>query len=272
MQKEYFTLSPMQDYSPPAYPNRESKSSETLRKLPVRWAKNAAIIACIGALSLGVLTSCAAPKTQAAAPCDDGLHGAVTTYPQGGDRYAEIGREFDVEVRVHFGGSGAGPFYVAYLTEQEALGIIRNRLCQAGICFDALVPNYEATTETDWSEEVSATLSLFDARTRQGIVFPTPNWGDEFWFFDVSSEQIERALQRDFTRRFRVSATFMNNPGESMCDDDWWTRDRDVELTFTEEEKQEAGKILNERLLFQVDTFLGHLRREGILPIALNSK
>jgi len=263
MQKEHFTLSPMQNYNSPAYPSRESKPVATLGKLPVRWAKNASIIACIGALSLGVLAACAAEQTQPAAPCDDGLHGIIATYPQGDDGYIESGREFDVEVRAHWGGSGAGPFYVAYLTEQEALGIIRNRLCQAGICFDAPVPNYTATTETDWSAEMSAALSLFDERTRQGIVFPAPNWWNEFPFFDVSPEQIERALQQDFTRRFHISATFMQNPGESIGDYDW---NLETEPIFTEKEIQEAGEILNEWLLFQIDTFLEHLRREGILP------
>ena len=263
MQKERFTLSPMQDYSLPAYPNRESKPVATLGKVPVRWAKNAAVLACIGALSLGVLAACAAQQTQPAAPCDDGLHGISATYPQSSDWYAESGREFDVEVRTHWGGSGAGPFYVAYLTEQEALGIIRSRLCQAGICFDAPVPNYVATAETDWSAEVSATLSLFDEHTRQGIVFPATNWHDEFRFFAISPDQIELALQQDFTRRLDISATFMQNPGESIGDYDWnW----EAEPIFTQEEKQEAGKILNERLLLQIDAFLDHLRREGVLP------
>jgi len=110
---------------------------------------------------------------------------------------------------------------------------------------------------------MSAALSLFDERTRQGIVFPAPNWWNEFPFFDVSPEQIERALQQDFTRRFHISATFMQNPGESIGDYDW---NLETEPIFTEKEIQEAGEILNEWLLFQIDTFLEHLRREGILP------
>jgi len=280
MQNEHFSLSPVQNYSSPAYPSRETKPAETLKKLPVRWAKNAAVLACLGALSLGVLTACspepehthwggaaagpfyvAYPTEQEAASCDDGTHGVAGTV--GGDWYAENGRELDVEVRTHWGGSGAGPFYVAYLTEQEALRIIRNRLCEAGICFEAPLPDYVATVETSWSEATAA-LSLFDERTRQGIVFPTPwSWQDEFQW-GMSGEEIEHALQQDFAQRFDLSVTFMQNPGESMCDSDWW--DREFELTFTEEEKQEAGQILKERLLLQVDTFLDHLRGEGVLP------
>jgi len=263
-----FDLTPMQSYTPPAYPTRGTNPAAALKKLPIRWAKNAAVIACLGALSLGALTGCGAQVTQPAAPaarCDDGIHGVVATYPQGGDWHVENGREFDVEVRTHWGGSGAGPFYVAYLTEQEALGIIRNRLCQAGICFDAPVPDYVATAEVP-AEEATAALSLFDERTRQGIVFPAPNWWEKFRFFEISPEQIEGALQQEFAQRFDVSAAFLPNPGESMCDGAWWDRDWETELTFTEEEKQAVGEILKERLVDQVDAFLDHLRTEGVLP------
>jgi len=255
----------MQNYSSPAYPSHETKPAATLKKLPVRWAKNAAILACIGALSLGALTGCGAQApVQSGAPCDDGLHGISVAHSQGISAwYAENWGEFDVEVRAHWGGSGAGPFYVAYLTEQEALGIIRNRLCEAGICFDSPLPDYVATAETPWSGEATATLSLFDERTRQGIVFPEL-WLDEFRW-GMSREEVEDALRQDFARRFNVSATFMENPGESMCDGDWWAN-QEVEMTFTNEEKQEAGQILHKRLLLQIDAFLDHLRAEGILP------
>jgi len=251
----------MQDYSSPVYPSRAEQPAAALKKLPVRWVKNAAVLACIGVLGLGALAGCASPVPMGAR-CDDGSHGVGAVYQEGGGWYAENGRTFDVEVRAHWGGSGAGPFYVAYLTEQEALGIIRNRLCEAGACFDAPVPDYVAVAETDWSE-VSARLRLFDARTRQGLVFPAPNWWDEFRFFDISPEAIEGALQREFTRRFDISATFMQNPGESMCDGEWWFQED--EPTFTKEEKQEAGQILEARLLRQIDSFIAQLRAAGML-------
>ena len=139
MQNEHFTLSPMQNYSPPTYPSRAENPMAVLKKVPVRWAKHAAILACIGALSLGALTGCTAQGIQAPTPYDDSIHGVTVADPQDGNPYVENVRTFDVVVRTHMGGSAAGPFYVAYLTEQEALGIIRSRLYQAGIAFDNLV-------------------------------------------------------------------------------------------------------------------------------------
>jgi len=257
MQNEHFTLDSIQDYTPPAYPTRDSLDSAKLRKIPKRWAKNAAMIACVGALSLGALTGCAAP-TQPPERCGDGRHGVVAIYSQS--------REFDVEIRAHFGGSGAGPFYVAYLTEQEALGIIRNRLCEAGICFDAPVPNHEATVRiTDRDLTATARLTLFDERTRQGLVFPA-TWWHEMVYWPMRHGEIQDALQQDFAQRHNISATFMQNPGRSMCDGDWHEREWEVTLTFTEEEKQEAGQILKARLESQLDTFIEQLRVEGVLP------
>jgi len=247
----------MQDYSPPAYPTRTEKPEAALGKLPKRWAKNAAIIACISALSLGTLAGCTTERVSPAASCDDGTHGVVAAYPQD----IEHRREFDVVIRTHYGGSGAGPMYVAYLTEQEAMGIIRNRLCEAGICFDAPLPNYVAATETPWAEDITVRLSFFDERTGQGIVFSAP-WWDEFRW-GRPGEEIESDLQQDFKERFNISATFMRNPGESMCDGDWW--EREVAPTFTEEEKQDAGLMLERTLLARVDAFIAQLRTEGIL-------
>ncbi|MCL2562982.1 MAG: hypothetical protein FWE08_02990 [Oscillospiraceae bacterium] len=266
--KHEFDLSPMQNYTPPTYPNRNTLDRAKLRTAPRRWAKHAAVLACIGVLGFGALTGCAAPRTYPPASCEDGLHGVIAAYTQGGSHYLEARREFDVVVCAHWGGSGGGPIYVAYLTEQEALGIIRNRLCEAGICFDAPVPDYAAIAENS-ELEATARLALFDERTRQGIVFPA-TWWDDFIWWNMTHGQIEDALQQGFARRFNVSATFMQNPGESIGDYDWvWDWELDQEIaTFTEDEKQEAGAILYERLNAQIDAFIAQLRTEGILPPA----
>ena len=285
MQNENLDLAPVQSYSPPAYPTRAEKPAAMLKKVPARWAKNAAVIACLGAMGLGLLAGCITEPESPAAPCEDGNHGVSVTYPYGDNGYAppdgyppyedgrctpylEAGREFDIEVRAHWGGSGAGPFYVAYLTEQEALGIIRNRLCEAGICFDAPVPNYVATADTEWSAEVTARLALFDERTRQGIVFPA-SWWEELRWGMMTHEELVEALQQDFRERFNLSVAFLSNPGESIGDYDWyWNPDWDWDFmpTFTDEEKQRVTPLLKQELLARVDAFIAELRAEGILP------
>jgi len=297
MKKEHFTLSPMQEYDIPSYPTRMENPKSTLKKLPTRWTKNVAVIACLGAMGIGALAGCidqdrlhgggaaampdyVASRTEqdALRPVDFHYGGAASepfyvVYPTEQEItncYVEHAGEFDIEVRTHTGGSGAGPFYVAYLTEQEALGIIRNRACEAGICFSSPIPDYEASfvVESEGSDVVfTATLSLYDETTRQGvvknIVFPQ----DWHWFhplsWELTNQDIESGLKQDFEERFGVSVVFMQNPGESIGDFDW---DWEAEAIFTDEEKQEAGRSLSEQLIYQVDAFLEHLRIEGILP------
>jgi len=294
MKNEHFELSPMEEYSTPAYPTRATKSSASLKKLPVRWVKSAAVVACIGAMGLSMLTGCrfllhgggagGAPiyvayptEVEAVVPVDPiDLHGGgeasmpyYVAYPTEQEvverETQETEYDYDVLVHAHWGGSGAGPFYVAYLTEHEALGVIRNELLEAGIYFAPPASEYVATFEgsTDWTDfSFSATLSLFNEDTRQGIVFPISwSWADEF-HTGISHEEIERELQKYFADQFDISVTFMRNPGESIGDFDW---DMDAEPIFTDEEKEEARQNIHEQLRLQVTELLDNLRAEGIL-------
>ena len=264
MNNEHFTLSSMQNYSSPKYPTRADKPI-AVQKLPACWAKNTAILACIGALSLGALAGCSPQASIPLTPpasCYDGNHGVAAVRP-----HAEGERSFDVVVRTHFGGSGAGPFYVAYLTEQEALGIIRNRLCEAGICFDAPRPGYVATVEVA-RVEATARLALFDERTRQGIVFPA-RWWSPFIYWPMSHEEVEDALREYFSQNFNISATFIRNPSRSIGAYDWDGSpdfDWEFEPEFTDEAKQELAPKLKQALLNRVDAFIDQLRIDGILP------
>ena len=258
---EHFTIEPMENYTSPSYPNRNNVDGAKLRKMPKRWAGNVAMVACIGALTLGTLTGIG---TVSATPHYNNTPETSVVYS------AESRGILDVVVHTHYGGSGSGPYYVAYLTEQEALGIIRNRLISVGVGFDSPVPDYTATLEVPYtSTPITARLSFFDEDTRLGIVFPRPwDWWHEFQFWYMPQNHIENTLRWQFSEQFNVNVTFMNNPGESMCDGDWMERDWETKLTFSEEEKQAAGLILRERLEYQVDDFIEKLRADGIVPPA----
>lgn len=299
MKNEHFELSPMQDYSTPEYPTRATSHAGTLRKLPARWMKNAAVIACLSAMSISTLTGCIVQdrdilhgggeaqmpyyvnslteqdvsnretrrnrrenrtvwETYPPARCDDGLHGE--------NQYIENNFELDIRLSSHGGGAASEPFYVAYLTEQEVFGIIRNRLCEAGICFSSPVPDYSVSIEleTYWETQstITATLSLFDERTRQGIVFPTP-WRD--WFsedFGVSRNELEMKLNQEFQEQFGITVTFIQRRSEFVGHYDW---EDEAVPTLTDDEEEEVRRYLNGRILTQVDALIDHLRAEGIL-------
>lgn len=273
MQNEHFILSPMENYSAPAYPTRAEKPSTAISKLPNRWIKSAAIVACVGALNLSMLMGCAAPSiynTNERKPpehCIDGTHGVNMNNVS----HIENECDFGLDIRLVGGGGAASlPFYVAYLTEHEAMEIIRNRLCEVGICFDANVPNYIASARSPRTRDVEATaaLSLFDERTRQGIVLSGLQWERSLNCWDnppdISAETATNLVKQDFAEQFDVTATIIRNPRETIGEYDW--ENREATSTFTDEERQSARQVLEERLLAQVDAFIEQLREEGILP------
>ena len=114
-------LNPIETYQPPKIPTfadtaSSADKSALLKRLPSRWARNAAVIACAGILSVTTLSGCAdiVPPLNLPGPCP--------VRPL--DSYC------------HCGGSGAMPMYVVRLTEQEVFGIIRSQLESAGLSFD----------------------------------------------------------------------------------------------------------------------------------------
>jgi len=112
VKNDLLSITPVESYTPPQIPTfADGENSAMLKKLPVRWRKNAAIFACAGIVGASVLTGCGNVRTRH----DDWLH---------------------------HGGAGVSPMYVVHLTEREALGVIRAQLEAAGLNFDDPPPDY----------------------------------------------------------------------------------------------------------------------------------
>jgi len=273
----------MQSYSPPAYPTRGANPAAVLKKLPIRWAKNAAIIACLGALSLGALTGCGeTPQTTATGPVPysgetENTVETPATYPFDQYPYATLieERAFDIFVRTHHGGSGGGPIYVAHLTEQEALGIVRNALEEAGFDFSSNVPAHEI----EWWPTETLPIHLYDAQKNRAVVFadlPHNNWT---WQFGTEREleQIHEGFAQQTDLPVEVFycegyilgwSGFGDEHGEWIAPiggrDDW---DAEFDVNTTKEEQLRlAGPALEQSLLTQVQAFIDQLRGEGVLP------
>ena len=129
-------ITPVETYTAPSIPTLDEACGDTalLKKLPSRWKKNAAVIACAGIIGMTALTGC----------------GVLN------DRYDDW---------IHHGGAASAPMYVVYLTEQETLSVIREQLEAAGLNFDAEPPNYTAEVRS-W---LTVGLDLFDSERNVAI-------------------------------------------------------------------------------------------------------
>ena len=118
-------INPVEQYTPPKYPTYADthNSPNLLNKLPSRWQQKTAVIACIGLMGASALIGCSSRDNQDS-------NGGYSGYSN-----------FDISVRQHRGGRGSA-FYVVYLTEQEALGIIRAEAARAGLHFNDEPPPY----------------------------------------------------------------------------------------------------------------------------------
>jgi len=285
-------LSPVQEYEAPKLPTLAEKPQ--LKKLPARWQKNAAVVACIGVVGTMTLASCASETK--ASPVDAAVPYSVTyaqttaaaitgapeetteehtaqeyTTAQEAATTAAITTQTttttqqttmaitpaELDLRSHWGGSGAGPFYVVHLTEQEALGIIRTQLEAAGLRFGATPPNH--TVEVVWvdplghgSTSQTTGLALLDANNNVAVALSERGG----WF----AEQTQQRFARDRQTRNLTIGTFYS-PGEGI-ERDW--RERPV-IPPTAEEMQAHIPVLRANLTEQVQTFIEFLQAEGIL-------
>ena len=125
-------VKPVKKYAIPKYPTQKyaENNPELLRKLPSRWQKNAAVIAAIGLLGTITLTSCNIADNSSGSDSEKLMNVAP--------------------VFVHGSGTGSiGCDMIApavFLSEQEAIAIIKGELTSAGLEFNAVPPEYTATS------------------------------------------------------------------------------------------------------------------------------
>jgi hypothetical protein len=179
---------PIKTYSAPEIPTLEEfgKESECLKQMPLRWKKCTAVLACVGVMGTSMLMNSfinmsiipptsASPQGTSATTNAPGLSALKLPYTQDGLTY-----------RIHGGGSGSA-FYVVHFTEQEAFGILKSLLEQAGLRFGATPPDYSVLFgDSDWNvlielglydEEKNAAIAFMDDVVSNMAFFP---WQEEF--------------------------------------------------------------------------------------------
>jgi len=249
---------PMTDYTPPIVPTLDEvyKNPAPLKKLPKRWAKNAAVAAAIGIFGLSTLAGCLGRDRYPA----DGAFCLCNEYGVGYNGYDE----FDVIIRTHSGGAATTSYFVL-LTEQEIFGIIRHRLAEVGIMLCDTPPDYRTYClgqligiDETWSLVVpELALDLFDARNRVGIVHLRLGVDWPPFMGTIDPETFEASF--DNQSRSRITTGAIRTPRVSLGAS--WSK--------TEEERLESAATSRSQLEADLDRqitqFIARLRNLGVI-------
>ncbi|MCL2874514.1 MAG: hypothetical protein FWE29_06265 [Defluviitaleaceae bacterium] len=295
------SLNPVKSYVPPKIPTLSEiqDNTELLKKLPLRWKNNARIITFLGIMGAGAVTlsACANFGRPNIHHGGAGFSPIYVTHPTeqeteypgqypyenmkqeteyaNKDTYTYIESEGlyaesqiytkviqeELNLRIHHGGSGSGPFYIVHLTEPEALSIIRLQLEQAGLRFNASPPDYHV----EWWDTIG--LDLFDED--KNIAVSHLSWEDSNRHFSPTGRNFAEIISEEFERQTDdISIGVFYNPGETLnplvMEGDQIRRTRPTPAEI-EEGKVTARPILEKRLAAQVQEFIGFLHSEGII-------
>lgn len=245
-------VTPVAAYQTPKLPTYEGDRPNLEQKVPRRW-KNKVMAAGAGLLTVTTLAGCETPPTTD--PEITPLLPSEVTSWSGWKNH---------DCRMHHGGAGGGPIYVAYLTEQEALGIIRGQLEAAGLKFDDALPNYRVEIDDSayFGEIHHIGLGLFNEENKLGISIINP---DHFHipFFRFEIDEVAEAVTSEFQRQYpHLSVSLFCNPNKGIWNWDFYDDDNEL---VTSDEKAEARQWLIDNLVQQTRGFIEHLRSEGVI-------
>jgi len=270
------TIKPMQDYTAPEIPTQvEANTTPTLlQKLPHRWRKHAAVVACAGFAF--ALTGCQTHH--------GGDGGGVPYVGQHTEQdisppsppplplpfiYTQV-VEQDLVFRIHVGGTGFAT-YVAHLTEQEAFSIIRLQLEKAGLRFGDTPPPYIAPRPPQEDMPPNplffpispVSLDLYDRTS--GVAIAHLSNAQTYPRFSPVRGGLADVLTAEFSAQNRdmVFGVFYNAMESLSAVRDWGTWEELPEPTAEEIEARRPG--LHDRLHDQIDAFIALLQAEGIL-------
>jgi hypothetical protein len=294
MKNDSLRLSPLKNYKPPKIPTLDDTRGNPgiLKNLPLRWQKKTAVIACMTFAGMVTLAGCdyaiALQESQlnhgggavipfySSQPAQSGASQVIQPQPadhqaQPPDHQARIEAAIsaaELNLRLHTGGSGFGPFYVVHITEQEALGIIRALLEAKGLDFNAEPPPYSV----DFAWDSTIGLDLFDSE--KNVAISHISWEENNTpFFSHGGSHLSEEIAKEFAELASdISVGVFFNPGEFLgFSEHWWGWEQEGWEEYgeyeppTEESKEEAKAALIKNISEQVQEFISFLQAEGVI-------
>jgi len=266
---DLLTLAPMEEYQAPDLPTLEESEPEFLKKLPSRWKNKAMTAAMTGLFGVNMLSGCGNTlRDYQSAGNEPTLEGNRTVndsipYAMPNDRI--------VCPDLHWGGAGESPMYVVYLTEQEALELIRNELAEVGLNLNEISPSRSITVdgvyvEDEWDGDYFRILQddiemqMLDEDGEIGVSVISRFWD---WGLDTTCtiETSERIVQTFLEDQDVSVGVFFNRSLDA-----WGTWDEEKGVSvLSEEEEAELRARIEDELITQVQEFIEQLRVDGII-------
>jgi len=270
---EDLRIVPLKNYAPPSIPTlAEAGSQPTLKTLPTRWRKNAAVMACLGLGVVGaiMISGCGEDSRQ--------HHGGFAQAPfyvsqlTEQETLAQIQAQIEsaaLEIGFHRGGRSGSPIYVVHITEQEVLGYIYARLEAAGLNLDTVSPNDIIFGSADGTNLFSrffydGDIYLLDSENRVAldaenqVAIVSISWAKSTRPFSHHGSVLANNIEQELSRQIDdISFGVFHNPGQTVqTRNDGSVRRRD---------KEAARPNLIRDLTTQVDEFIARLQAEGII-------
>ena len=250
--EDLLTLEPMESYKAPELPTYTDAKPNLEQKIPRRWQSKAVNAAIIGVLGTAALSGCGNGLVEQGVIQRNGItspRAQMQTY------YCQ---------NLHHGGAGGAPIYVAYNTEQEVLGMIRNRFGAAGLNFREVSPPLSVTIDDVYTElgnfghvhttfravEDDIYLHLINEATGVGLVV-VPNW---FWWPGSPCEvEVQARITQRFLLEHGINVYVFFDRGKGVHywergvweDDEWHELDMDE---VTEQAYVQAQELMGEQI------------------------
>ena len=281
---------PVKKYAPPKYPTLADAQFAPLllKKLPSRWEKNAAVITAIGLLGAITLTSCGLLKPNNT--------NTGTGYNPESEKFLNVAPVF-----VHGEGTGSmGCVMIAppvFLSEQEALAIIKSETQSAGLNFSAAPPEYIATnnkpkktSQYSWENpkyilgDGNVGLDLYDDKKGVAVTFISMEEAAE-GYVDANGEitmwssvigycprELAELVVEDFARQNGdIAIGVFYDPGKNWEDerqkqifDEYNNSEKDWDDAYSEY-IENTRLLIEEDLRAQIRDFIEWLQGQGII-------
>jgi hypothetical protein len=273
-------IKPVKSYTPPSLPVLTDAAPELLKNMPRRWKKKAAVAACVGVIGMTAFAGCVIEQFPER-PHHGGAGGGSDApdyfvYPTEGsiDAFAAVElfrnqlETAELDIKTHYGGSGSGPFYVVYFTEQDAFNYIRAKLEAAGLNFGDTPPDVTVDLPGFFNDDDKLGLDLYDGEKDVAVSHISYEQNNTP-FFSWGGSNLSNEILKEFSQQLEnTTVGIFYNPGAMVgrgseeegrgFGEGWF-------IEVTPERTEEARQALIDELTVQAQAFIEKLTDKGKL-------